>query len=226
MHAVMKTHEPPMARSGAPIFVHSAVDDFGLTPAQFRLYGHIARRCGSGSAWPSIETMARVCRMDVKTVKKNLKVLVQLGLLRKEPRPGFTNFYSLTPLSEWKCENLAHSDSQGVDGLTSGVNTHPDILDQNSPHKGAPVEVTPVRKPRSKSSSRKPPSVITEELLQELERDPAYSGIDIRHVFAKMCRWCKTNRRHPTERRLINWLNNEDRHLATSTDKQKDPSLW
>ena len=37
------------------IFVHSLLDDFGLTPPQFRVYCHLARRAGKRGAFPAVE---------------------------------------------------------------------------------------------------------------------------------------------------------------------------
>ena len=35
------------------IFVHSRLDDYGLPAPSFRVYCHLARRAGRGSAWPA-----------------------------------------------------------------------------------------------------------------------------------------------------------------------------
>lgn len=51
------------------------------------------------------------------------------------------------------------------------------------------------------------------EWLAELRSDPAYKGIDVAREYAKSVRWCKENRRQPTRKFFINWLNKADRHL-------------
>lgn len=49
--------------------------------------------------------------------------------------------------------------------------------------------------------------------LSELKADKAYEGIDVEAEHAKMLRWCKENRKQPTRRRFINWLNRADKPL-------------
>jgi hypothetical protein len=47
------------------LFVHSSVDDAGLSPGAMRVLVHFARRANkNGRAWPSIRELAEVCRMN------------------------------------------------------------------------------------------------------------------------------------------------------------------
>lgn len=84
------------------LFVHSELDDYGLTPHEFRLYGHLARRAGTKGAWPSVESMAAKCGMKRDTVFRCLKRLKELNLIRVTERSGYTNLYVLTARSQWK----------------------------------------------------------------------------------------------------------------------------
>lgn len=84
------------------VFIHSRLDDYGLPPAEFRVYAHVARRAGSGEAFPAVKSIARVCRLHPKTVRRALRVLVKHRLIRREDRPGQTAVYRLTPASEWQ----------------------------------------------------------------------------------------------------------------------------
>lgn len=88
------------------VFVHSALDDFGLSPAQFRIYCHLARRSNAGSgneggAWPSVHEIARVCRLHEDTVQTALRWLTSRRLLTCERRVGTTSVYRLTSPSSW-----------------------------------------------------------------------------------------------------------------------------
>jgi len=94
-------HEQAPAGELLPIFVHSAVDDLGLSASEFRVYGHIARRDGPEGAWSRIADMARVCRLHPQTVRNSLQMLVSRGLLTCEVRPGRTSRYRLTRFSSW-----------------------------------------------------------------------------------------------------------------------------
>ena len=52
-----------------------------------------------------------------------------------------------------------------------------------------------------------------EEWLQSLTVNPAYAGLDVRREFQKMTAWCEVNRKQPSRRRLINWLNRAERPM-------------
>jgi hypothetical protein len=49
---------------------------------------------------------------------------------------------------------------------------------------------------------------------KELAENPAYVGIDVEREFAKMGAWCQLNRKQPSRRRFLNWLNRADRPMA------------
>lgn len=55
-----------------PIFVHSEIDDLGLTTNAFRVYAHLARRAGKdNTAWPSYSNIGEHCfRASYPTAKE------------------------------------------------------------------------------------------------------------------------------------------------------------
>ena len=55
---------------------------------------------------------------------------------------------------------------------------------------------------------------ITNDFLEELRADITYRGIDIGRELGKMQAWCRTHRKHPTQRRFVNWLNNAEPTVA------------
>lgn len=67
--------------------------------------------------------------------------------------------------------------------------------------------------PSSSSSSSiktlgaKAPRIIDESFLESLKKEPAYSGINIEVELGKMKTWCFANRKSPSPRRFVNWLN-------------------
>ena len=100
----LHTTPPPAQEDGqnySAAFIHSALDDYGLSSAQFRVYGHISRRAGSGVAFAAVASMARVCQLHPQTIRKALRFLVKHGLISRETRPGMTPFYRLTPMWQW-----------------------------------------------------------------------------------------------------------------------------
>jgi hypothetical protein len=84
------------------VFIPAKLDDYGLRPNVFRVYCHMARRAGNDGAWPSIASIARVCRLHPQTVRKALRFLTANGFLVATPRRGTTTLYHLTPPSAWR----------------------------------------------------------------------------------------------------------------------------
>ena len=74
------------------IFIHAAVDEAGLTPAQFRVLCHVGRR---GECYEAVANMATHCRLHADTVRKSLKELVRLGWLHRQQRTGTTSIYEV-----------------------------------------------------------------------------------------------------------------------------------
>ena len=105
------------------LFVHSSLDDAGLTANEFRVYCHLARRAGSaGDAFPAVQTVADVCRMNRDTVWAVLKSLTARGMLQRVPRSGLSTVYVLTTPEHWHpAETEGHpsdspSGNEGVGG--------------------------------------------------------------------------------------------------------------
>lgn len=84
------------------LFVHSALDDYGLDAQEFRIYAHLARRAnGKSRAYPGITSMSESCRMNRHTVLRVINSLEERRLIRIVKRFGRKNEYILTPQSEW-----------------------------------------------------------------------------------------------------------------------------
>jgi DNA-binding MarR family transcriptional regulator len=83
------------------IFVHSALDDAGLLAPDFRIYCHLSRRAGASGAFPSVASIAKVCRLERKTVFASLARLEERGMVTRIIRPGTSNVYVLTKPSQW-----------------------------------------------------------------------------------------------------------------------------
>lgn len=83
------------------IFIHSSIDDAGLTPQQFRVLAHIARRAGDGVSWASNATMAETCRIHPDTLTDCLKALEALAIIVRVARPGKTTVWKINPPNLW-----------------------------------------------------------------------------------------------------------------------------
>lgn len=54
------------------------------------------------------------------------------------------------------------------------------------------------------------------DFLKMLTQNQAYQGIDISVELGKMMTWCAVNRKHPSQRRFVNWLNHAERPMTDS----------
>lgn len=92
------------------LFVHSSIDEMGLSAAAFRVYAHLARRSNKAHhAWPGIREIADTCRLSKTTVMAAIKEIEQRGMVvvtRSKTKSG-TNDYFLPDAAEWIKEHEA-----------------------------------------------------------------------------------------------------------------------
>lgn len=70
--------------------------------------------------------------------------------------------------------------------------------------------------------------------LSSLETDKTYTGISIRTEFGKMQRWCEANRKQPSRKRFVNWLNRVEKPMHVNgsgvdtdvTPRLSTPGFW
>jgi DNA-binding MarR family transcriptional regulator len=97
------------------IFIHSELDDFGLSPWQFRVYARIARRASAGKTecYESIKNIADGCQMSESKVKSSLDFLLECGLVIKESHPGHPSTYKLSPRRNWIRPTTSQKNKRG-----------------------------------------------------------------------------------------------------------------
>lgn len=154
-----------------PMFVRSDLDDYGLDPYEFRIYGRIARRAGpEKEAWESIPKMARGCQMSESRARKALQLLEAARLIESVERPGHTTIRLLTPRQNWvapeeleiiraslirtKSITPSKSDSgsktdtpvQSETGVVSDLSPLPvsEVIGESNPLKGNPIKILPL----------------------------------------------------------------------------------
>lgn len=156
-------------------------------------------------------------------------------------------FYPIDKEKELKAKRLAGAKGGVASGKTrrshSEVSSEPEavveaVLEGDLERKGKGKGkgngngmLFPMEKEAKKS--RKKMALSDDQYVSELAQDPAYQGIDVKKEFLKFSRWCVANRRQPTRRFLVNWLNNADRYMApaatlpeSKAETPKRLSVW
>jgi hypothetical protein len=64
-----------------------------------------------------------------------------------------------------------------------------------------------------------------EDWLNQLGTNPAYSLIDVRREYSKMQTWCGVNRKMPTRRRFIAWLNRIEKPMDAAKGNRAHESI-
>ena len=79
-------------------FIHSSLDEAGLSPSEFRVFCHVARR---GECTAAIKKIAEFCRLHEDTVRLILKRLTRSRMLIRTLRSGKTTSYKTAPINTW-----------------------------------------------------------------------------------------------------------------------------
>lgn len=153
----------PVKRYDSPAWISAAMDDAGLTAAEFRVLAHVCRRAGDGTNGrgcdAGIAKMAETCRMKAATVRAALQALVCAGWLSAVERPGRVTIY--TP----KLLPLAASDPSpetvGVRNVEEGnpspeTVAHPSLSGIGDPSPLGGAEGIPEGNPLSKTTHTRP----------------------------------------------------------------------
>lgn len=112
------------------LFIHSSIDDAGLTLAEFRVLCHIARREGSDGSFASYPSIAKTCRVNKDTVAKALASLCRAGWITREQRTGQTTIFRTS--ERIRKEGIGDESTYPKRGDT----THPKRRDSRYPKTG------------------------------------------------------------------------------------------
>lgn len=94
------------------LFVHSCVDEYGLSAAEFRVLCHVARRAGKERGCDASQAkIAAFCGISQRRVLEILRVLVQANILSRSKAKGgrHTNQYRVNPARDWKHPSILPS---------------------------------------------------------------------------------------------------------------------
>lgn len=74
---------------------------------------------------------------------------------------------------------------------------------------------------RAKPRSVRAPVLPDEEWLDAMQKNPAYSMLNVRLLYQRMLAWCEVKGKVPSRRRLINWMNSEDKPMVAKSSPPK-----
>jgi|SRR5262245_36077332 len=164
-----------------------------------------------GGLIPPLEDVAFRLRTTEEEATRLVEVLVKRGLLDTDG--------ANTAPHNWHVRQFESDNS------TERVKRFRNVT-ETSPDTEADTETEPEQSRAETEASRaKPRSVraavpADDEFLDGLQKNPAYSMLNVRHCYQRMVVWCETNSKQPSRRRFINWLNREDKPMTAKVQKQ------
>jgi len=78
------------------------LDEFGLSPNQFRIYCHLFKNAVDGVVSESSESIAKVCKLTRITVLQVLSQLEKIHLIECDRAAGKKSVFYLMPYSQWR----------------------------------------------------------------------------------------------------------------------------
>jgi hypothetical protein len=135
------------------------MDDLGLSPAEYRVLGHLIRRMnGQRKCNPGQRSMAEITRLNKDTVRDVIATLESLHIIsvtRGDGR-GHTSSYTIQPSSEWKKRGVYQPHSKGGSkGYTKGGRAT-DKGGSSNPLKGG---VTGTKEPSGEEPKEEEPKI-------------------------------------------------------------------
>ncbi len=79
-------------------------------------------------------------------------------------------------------------------------------------------EETETKKNKNGGANGSRPTSV-EDWLIKLEQNPTYKGINVRQLHGRMVTWCEIRGLKPTLRRLVTWLNKEDKPMPKHSSR-------
>jgi len=168
-------YKDPIAASGWTIAWHALTLDTRISDGALRLYLLLHRYAQqSGKAWPSLSTLAEDLGISVKSVKRRMRELINLGLIERKRQSfgGTTITFLLDPREKYAVAIGVKNDPSYGSNLTPmgpiGVKNDPSYGSNLTPMGPIGVKNDP-----SYGSNLTPKEIIIEELREEEEEEKA-----------------------------------------------------
>lgn len=171
---------------------------------------------------PSTEDIAFRLRIPDTEARSLVEELAKRGLLDADGE----NF---SPHNWHNRQFQSDSSTERVKRFRNAAET----LDETAPETEADTETEPEQSrdrggaggappaSRGKPRSARSPVLPDEEWLDAMQKNPAYSMLNVRMLYHRMLAWCEERGKVPSRRRLINWMNNEDKPMTAKSSPPK-----
>jgi hypothetical protein len=151
-------------------FIPAQLDDYPLSPYEFRVYVHLARLIGKSSYSESLSNMADRCHMSPATVRKAL-IKLERGRLISKQKQDSKLIWILTPPSEWLTAEEYQTLQENELDENNPTFIEVDVISDDNPLQLELIPTTAQANPSSsKSSALKKSQQLSEEHLEELLR--------------------------------------------------------
>lgn len=125
------------------------LDDFGLTPNQFRVYCRLLRLAEGDIVCESSENIAKACKLTRVTVLRVLQELVQMAMIECDRAPGKKSVFYLMPVDMW-CQSIPHKERSKVIRLRTTDTCKPNIQVEDTCK--ADIQVNEINTPQQEST--------------------------------------------------------------------------
>ena len=168
-----------------------------------------------GGLIPPLEDVAFRLRTTEEEATRLVEVLVKRGLLDTDG--------ANTAPHNWHVRQFESDNStERVKRFRNVTETSPETEADTEPD-SEPEQIqsrAETEASRGKPRSARAPVLPDEEYLDALQKNPAYSMLNVRLCYQRMLTWCENNYKQPSRRRFINWLNREDKPMTAKVPKQ------
>jgi len=164
-----------------------------------------------GGLIPPLEDVAFRLRTTEEEVRRLVEVLVKCKLLDSDGE-------NVAPHNWHRRQFESDSSTERVKRFRNVSET----LVETAPETDTEPETEPEQSRAETETRGKPrqrPVQADDEFLDGLQKNPAYSALNVRHCYQRMVAWCDVNNKQPSRRRFINWLNREDKPMIAPAKK-------
>ncbi|OWY63873.1 hypothetical protein B7486_50490 [cyanobacterium TDX16] len=146
------------------------LDEFGLTPNQFRVYCHLFKNAVDGVVSESSESIAKVCKLTRVTVLRVLSQLMQMNLISCDRTPGKKSVFYLQPFSDWRMPVTQEKKQTDTERLLQSK------VVPFKEREGRDLAFRQRHRTQSNSDTCKPGLPVNEINTQQEEQEPPFKG--------------------------------------------------